>query len=108
MPKFKKYIIEGQEAREKLLIGINKLANPVASTLGPRSRNVAINDPHSTPEIYKDGVTVARRINLEDDFEDMGAELLKAAAVKTNEVAGDGTTTATILAQAIISEAFKV
>ena len=108
MAKFKKLIISGQEAREKLLAGINKLADPVASTLGPRSRNVAINNPHSTPEVYKDGVTVARRINLEDDFEDMGAELLKEAAVKTNEVAGDGTSTATILAQAIINEAFKV
>lgn len=108
MPKFKKRIVEGQEAREKLLSGINKLAGPVASTLGPRAWNVAINDPHSTPEVYHDGVTIARRINLEDDFEDMGAELLKAAAVKTNETAGDGTTTATILAQAIISESFKV
>ena len=87
---------------------MNILAKAVGSTLGPRSRNVAIDDPHATPEIYHDGVTVARRINLPDKFEDMGAELLKAAAVKTNEVAGDGTTTSVILAQAIINEAFKV
>src|SRR3990167_8974593 len=108
MPKFKKHIIFDEEVRTKLLAGINILAKAVGSTLGPRSRNVAINDPHSTPEVYHDGVTIARRINLEDDFEDMGVELLKAAAVKTNETAGDGTTTATILAQAIINEAFKV
>ena len=108
MAKFPKDIIFDQEVREKLLNGMNILAKAVGSTLGPRSRNVAINNPHDTPEIYHDGVTVARRINLEDPFEDMGAELLKAAAVKTNEIAGDGTTTATILAQAIINEAFKV
>ena len=108
MPKFAKDIIFDQEAREKLLAGMNILAKAVGSTLGPRSRNVAIDDPHATPEIYHDGVTVARRINLENKFEDMGAELLKAAAVRTNETAGDGTTTATILGQAIINEAFKV
>ena len=103
-----KDIIFDQVVREKLLNGVNILAKAVGSTLGPRSRNVAINNPHDTPEVYHDGVTVARRVNLKDPFEDMGAELLKAAAVKTNEVAGDGTTTATILGQAIISEAFKV
>src|SRR3990167_2895051 len=108
MAKFPKDIIFDQEVREKLLQGINITAKAVGSTLGPRSRNVAINNPHDTPEVYHDGVTVARRINLKDPFEDMGAELLKAAAVKTNETAGDGTTTATILGQAIISEAFKV
>src|SRR3990167_3894519 len=108
MAKFPKDIIFDQEVREKLLQGINITAKAVGSTLGPRSRNVAINNPHDTTEVYHDGVTVARRINLEDPFQDMGAELLKAAAVKTNEVAGDGTTTATILAQAIINEAFKV
>ena len=108
MAKFPKDIIFDQEVREKLLNGMNILAKAVGSTLGPRSRNVAINNPHDTPEVYHDGVTVARRVNLKDPFEDMGAELLKAAAVKTNEVAGDGTTTATILGQAIISEAFKV
>lgn len=108
MTKFAKDIVFDQEVREKLLKGINILAKAVSSTLGPRSRNVAINNPHSTPEVYHDGVTVARRVNLIDPFEDMGAELIKEAAVKTNEVAGDGTTTATILAQAIINEAFKV
>lgn len=108
MAKFPKDIIFEQEAREKLLKGINILAKAVGSTLGPRSSNVAINNPHNTPEVFHDGVTIARRINLEDPFEDMGAELLKAASVKTNETAGDGTTTATILAQGIINEAFKV
>lgn len=108
MAKFPQQLIFDIEARNKLLEGINILAKAVASTLGPRSRYVAINNPHSTPEVYRDGVTVARRINLKDPFQDMGAELLKAAAVKTNEVAGDGTTTSVILAQAIINEAFKV
>lgn len=105
--KFKKNIIFGQQVREKLLKGVNILAEAVGSTLGPRGRNVAINNKFTTPEIYHDGVTVARYINLKDDYEDMGAELLKAAAVKTVETVGDGTTTATILAQSIINEACK-
>ena len=108
MPKFPKELLFDTDVRDKIQKGINILAKAVGSTLGPRSRYAAINNPHGTPEVYRDGVTVARRINLEDPFEDMGAELLKEAAVKTNEVAGDGTTTATILGQAIISEAFKV
>ena len=108
MAKFAKNIIFDEEVLEKLQDGMNILAKAVGSTLGPRSRNVAINNPNDTPEVYHDGVTVARRINLKDPFEDMGAELLKVAAVKTNEVAGDGTTTSVILAQAIINEAFKV
>jgi len=103
-----KDIIFDAKVREKLLRGISITAQAVASTLGPRGRNVAINNPFSTPEVYHDGVTVARQINLKDPFEDMGAELLKSAAIKTNERAGDGTTTATILAEAIITQAFKM
>ena len=108
MAKFKKNLIFGQQAREELLKGVNTIAKAVGSTLGPCSSNVAINNPHAGVEVYHDGVTVARRINLVNDFQDMGAELVKEAAVKTNETAGDGTTTSTILAQAIISEAFRV
>src|SRR3990167_10955886 len=109
MSKFIKTITTGQSARNKLLKGMNILANAVGSTLGPRSRNVAV-DHHPgqdlPPTVLHDGVSVARSINLEDVFEDMGVRLLKGAAMKTNEVAGDGTTTSTILAQAIINEAF--
>ena len=106
--KFKKDLLFNTQARQKLLAGMNILADAVATTLGPRGRNVAINNEHDTPEVFHDGVSIARRINLKDDFEDMGAELLKAAAVRTNEKAGDGTTTATILAQAIVSEAIEM
>src|SRR3990167_7913006 len=103
-----KLIIFDQEVREKLIQGVNIAAKAVGSTLGPRSRNVGINNPHSGVEIYHDGVTVLRRINLEDPFQDMGVELLKESAIRTNEKVGDGTTTATILGQALINEAFKV
>ena len=104
--KIAKQIVSGQIARTKLLEGINIAADTIASTLGPRSRNVAINNPHSTPEIFKDGVTVARAINLEDPIEDMGAEFVRAAADKVVERAGDGTTTVSILMQSIVQEAF--
>src|SRR3990167_1639983 len=109
MSKFIKTLAVGQLARDKMLKGMNVLANAVGSTLGPRSRNVAV-DRHPgqdmAPTVLHDGVSVARSINVEDVFEDMGVRLLKGAAMKTNEVAGDGTTTSTILAQALINEAF--
>jgi len=95
------------EAREKLLKGVNTLTEAVATTLGPKGRNVAIDKKWGAPSVVHDGVTVAKEIELEDPFENMGAQLLKEAASKTNDVAGDGTTTATILAQAIVSEGLK-
>ena len=95
------------EAREKLLKGVNTLTDAVATTLGPKGRNVAIDKKWGAPSVVHDGVTVAKEIELEDPFENMGAQLIKEAASKTNDVAGDGTTTATILAQAIVSEALK-
>ncbi|MBI2596305.1 chaperonin GroEL [Candidatus Daviesbacteria bacterium] len=95
------------EAREKLLKGINTLTDAVASTLGPKGRNVALDKKWGAPQVVHDGVTVAKEIDLEDPFENMGAQLLKEAASKTNDVAGDGTTTATVLAQAMVSEGLK-
>ncbi len=95
------------EAREKLLKGINTLTEAVASTLGPKGRNVALDKKWGAPNVVHDGVTVAKEIELEDPFENMGAQLLKEAASKTNDVAGDGTTTATILSQAMVSEGLK-
>ncbi|KKR26192.1 MAG: chaperonin GroEL, chaperonin GroEL [Microgenomates group bacterium GW2011_GWC1_39_7b] len=94
-------------AREALLKGINILTDAVASTLGPKGRNVALDKKWGAPNVVHDGVTVAKEIELEDPFENMGAQLIKEAASKTNDVAGDGTTTATILAQAIVSEGLK-
>src|SRR3990167_9444858 len=109
MSKFPKLVINGEKARKALLKGINIAADATASTLGPRSRNVAV-DRHPgqdlPPTILHDGVSVLRSINLPDELEDMGVRLLKGAAMKTNEVAGGGTTTPTILAQALINEAF--
>ena len=95
------------EAREKLLKGINTLTEAVATTLGPKGRNVAIDKKWGAPNVVHDGVTVAKEIELEDPFENMGAQLIKEAASKTNDVSGDGTTTATILTQAIVSESLK-
>ncbi|KKQ81884.1 MAG: 60 kDa chaperonin, partial [Candidatus Daviesbacteria bacterium GW2011_GWF2_38_7] len=95
------------EAREKLLKGINTLTDAVATTLGPKGRNVAIDKKWGAPNVVHDGVTVAKEIDLEDPFENMGAQLLKEAASKTADVAGDGTTTATILAKAIVTESLK-
>src|SRR3990167_5843877 len=106
----KKIILFGNKAREKLLKGINVVAKAVGSTLGPRSRNVSVDyNPFGDrpPRILHDWVSVARSIDLEDPFEDQGARLIKAAALKSNEIAGDGTTTATILAQSIVKEAQK-
>ncbi len=95
------------DAREKLLKGINILTDAVATTLGPKGRNVALDKKWGSPMVVHDGVTVAKEIELEDPFENMGAQLLKEAASKTADVAGDGTTTATILAKAIVTEGLK-
>jgi len=102
-----KEIIYNEEARDRLKKGVNKLANAVKITLGPKGRNVVLDKSFGAPTITKDGVTVAKEIELEDKFENMGAELVKEVASKTNDVAGDGTTTATILAQAIANEGLK-
>ena len=102
-----KQLIYSEEARKKLLNGVNKLADAVATTLGPKGRNVALDKKWGAPNVVHDGVTVAKEIDLEDPFENMGAQLIKEAASKTNDVAGDGTTTATILAQAIVEEGLK-
>ncbi|MBI2338207.1 chaperonin GroEL [Candidatus Daviesbacteria bacterium] len=95
------------DAREKLLKGINTLTEAVATTLGPKGRNVALDKKWGAPNVVHDGVTVAKEIDLEDPFENMGAQLLKEAASKTADIAGDGTTTATILAKAIVTEGLK-
>ena len=97
----------GEEARTKLKEGIDKLANAVVTTLGPKGRNVALDKKWGAPNVVHDGVSVAKEIELPDPFENMGAQLVKEAASKTNDVAGDGTTTATLLAQHIVSEGFK-
>ncbi|MDP3994831.1 MAG: chaperonin GroEL [bacterium] len=97
----------GEEARKKILKGVNDLARAVATTLGPKGRNVALDKKWGAPNIVHDGVTVAKEIELSDPFENMGAQMVKEAASKTNDVAGDGTTTATIIAEAIISEGIK-
>ena len=102
-----KDILLDVEARSKLVKGIDIVANAVKTTLGPKGRNVALGKKYSGPTVTHDGVTVAKDIDLEDPFEDMGAQLIKEAASKTNDIAGDGTTTATILAQAILKEGLK-
>lgn len=103
-----KVIKFNDEARKKLEIGVNILADAVKTTLGPRGRNVVLEKTYGAPLITNDGVTIAKEIELEDSFENMGAALLKEVAIKSNDVAGDGTTTATILAQAIVSEGLKM
>ncbi|MGN0708824.1 MAG: chaperonin GroEL [Anaerovoracaceae bacterium] len=102
-----KNIIYGEEARKKLLAGVDKLANTVKITLGPKGRNVLINKPFGAPLITNDGVSIAKEIYLKDTAENLGAQVVKEVASKTNDVAGDGTTTATLLAQSIIREGFK-
>ena len=102
-----KDIIYGEEARKALLGGINKLADTVKITLGPKGRNVVLDKKFGAPLITNDGVTIAKEVELEDPFENMGAQLVKEVATKTNDVAGDGTTTATLLAQALIREGMK-
>ena len=95
------------EARSSMIRGVNILADTVKVTLGPKGRNVVMDKSYGAPRITKDGVTVAKEIDLEDKFENMGAQMVKEVASKTNEEAGDGTTTATILAQAIVKEGIK-
>ena len=102
-----KQLIFSEEARRKLKIGIDAVANAVSTTLGPKGRNVALDKKFGAPTVTHDGVTVAKEVELEDPFENMGAQLLKEAATKTNDIAGDGTTTATVLAQSIVNEGLK-
>ncbi|GCE47420.1 chaperonin GroEL [Thermosporothrix hazakensis] len=102
-----KQLVFNDEARRSLKRGIDTLANAVKTTLGPKGRNVALDKKFGAPSVTHDGVTVAKEIQLEDPFENMGAQLLKEAATRTNDVAGDGTTTATVLAQAIVTEGLK-
>src|SRR6185312_8201421 len=97
----------GADARQALQAGVDQLAEAVKSTLGPKGRNVILEKITGTPEVTNDGVTIAREIYLKDQFENMGAQILKEAAVKTNDVVGDGTTTATVIAQAIVREGLK-
>src|SRR5215475_3382798 len=104
MPKQLKF---DDTARRGLEAGVNKLADTVKVTLGPRGRNVVIEKKFGAPTITNDGVTIAREVELDDPFENMGAQLVKEVATKTNDVAGDGTTTATVLAQALIREGLR-
>src|ERR1051326_6960105 len=104
MPKQLKF---HEDARAALLRGANIMASAVKVTMGPKGRNVVIDKKYGSPTITKDGVTVAKEIELKDSFENMGAQMLKEVAVKTSDVAGDGTTTATVLAQAIFTEGLK-
>jgi len=100
-------LVFNEEARRSLKDGVDTLANAVKTTLGPKGRNVAIDKKFGAPTVTHDGVTVAKAIELEDQFANMGAQLLKEAATKTNDAAGDGTTTATVLAQAIVHEGLR-
>ena len=102
-----KQLVFGEDARRRLKSGVDVVANAVTTTLGPKGRNVALDRKFGSPTITHDGVTVAKEIELEDPFENMGAQLLKEAATKTNDIAGDGTTTSTVLAHAIVSEGLK-
>lgn len=102
-----KVIVFGEEARRLLKMGVDTLANAVKTTLGPKGRSVVIDHGYGAPTITKDGVTVAKEIELEDKQMNLGAELVKEVASKTNDIAGDGTTTATVLAQAMVAEGLK-
>ena len=102
-----KQIIYGEEARKAIERGVNQLADTVKITLGPKGRNVVLDKKFGSPLITNDGVTIAKEIELEDAFENMGAQLIKEVSTKTNDVAGDGTTSATVLAQAMIGEGLK-
>ena len=102
-----KIICYGEEARKALEKGVNQLADTVKITMGPKGRNVVLDKKFGAPLITNDGVTIAKEIELDDPFENMGAQLVKEVSTKTNDVAGDGTTTATLLAQAIIREGLK-
>src|ERR1051326_4595584 len=102
-----KQIIYGEHSRRAVLHGINQLADAVKVTLGPKGRNVVIDKKFGSPTVTKDGVTVAKEVELEDEIENMGAQMVKEVATKTSDLAGDGTTTATVLAQAIYREGLK-
>src|SRR5476651_2151714 len=102
-----KQLIFEDEARRKILRGVEQLSRAVKVTLGPRGRNVVLDKKFGSPTVTKDGVTVAKEIELEDKFENMGAQMVREVAQKTNDIAGDGTTTATVLAQAIVREGAK-
>src|SRR6202046_1798583 len=98
----------GEDARNLLLAGVDQLAEAVKSTLGPKGRNVVLEKITGSPVVTNDGVTIAREIYLKNQFENMGAQLVKEAAIKTNDIVGDGTTTATVLAHAIVREGMRV
>ena len=102
-----KQIKQGEDARKALCAGIDTLANTVKITLGPKGRNVVLSKKFGAPVITNDGVTIAKEIELKDEFENMGAQLVREVATKTNDAAGDGTTTATVLAQAMVTEGMK-
>ncbi|MCK6440022.1 MAG: chaperonin GroEL, partial [Planctomycetes bacterium] len=102
-----KQIVFDQEAREQIKAGVKALARAVKVTLGPRGRNVVIEKSFGAPTVTKDGVTVAKEVELDNPWENMGAQLVKEVASKTNDLAGDGTTTATVLAEAILEEGIK-
>src|SRR5580765_3706889 len=102
-----KQIIYGDSSRQRILRGVNSLANAVKVTLGPKGRNVILGKSYGSPTITKDGVTVAKEIELKDSVENMGAQMVREVASKTSDVAGDGTTTATVLTQAIFREGAK-
>src|ERR671938_821992 len=102
-----KMVMHGEQSRAAILEGVNTLANAVKVTLGPKGRNVVIEKKFGAPSVTKDGVTVAKEIELEDAIENMGAQMVREVASKTSDVAGDGTTTATVLAQAIFPEGLK-
>ena len=102
-----KQVIFGDEARQRMLKGVNTLANAVKTTLGPKGRNVVLDKAFGAPTVTKDGVSVAKEIELEDKLENMGAQMLKEVASKASDDAGDGTTTATVLAQSIVNEGLK-
>ena len=97
----------GDDARARMVHGVNILANAVKVTLGPKGRNVVLDKSFGAPTVTKDGVSVAKEIELEDKFENMGAQMVKEVASQTSDIAGDGTTTATVLAQAIVREGMK-
>src|SRR5436190_315004 len=108
IPDSAKEILFDEKGRDKILAGVNMLADAVKATLGPRGRNVVIEKSWGSPTVTKDGVTVAKEIELEDKFQNLGAQMVKEVASKTSDVAGDGTTTATVLAQAIFREGSKM
>src|SRR5210317_2199612 len=97
----------GEDARKKMMAGVNILADAVKVTLGPKGRNVVLDKAFGAPTVTKDGVSVAKEIELEDKFENMGAQMLKEVASRTSDIAGDGTTTATVLAQGLVREGLK-